>query len=112
MPIFARENPCAGPAWMPVLLTSIFPECCSSSAKNWNVNVKSRLEQASFRVWSALIQNPRLYDWFLKTAFVGQKFLPGKKHMISKLPFAGGGWTRSRDLKKITGRRFIHRIKS
>jgi len=80
--------------------------------KTWNVNVKSRLEQASFKVWSALIQNPRLYDWFLKTAFWGQKFLPGKEHMISRLPFGGSGWTCSRDLKKITGRRFIHRIKS
>ena len=80
--------------------------------RDWNVKVKSRLEQAAFSVWSVLIRNPRLYDLFLKSAFVGQNFLPGKKQMISKLPFAGEGWTRSRDLKKVAGRRFLRRLKS
>ena len=80
--------------------------------KTWNVEVKSRLEQAAFAAWSVLIRNPRLYDLFLKSAFVGQKFLPGKNQMINRLPFAGSGWTRSRDLKKVAEKRFMDRIKS
>jgi len=75
----------------------------------WNVRIRNRLEQASFAAWSVLIQNPRLYDLFLKSAFVAQKFLPAKGQMVSRLPFAGSGWTRSRDFKKISGRRFIDR---
>ena len=74
---------------------------------SWNVTVRSRLEQAAFAAWSLLIRHPRLYDLFLKSAFVGQKFLPGKEQMLHKLPFAGSGWTRSRDLKKIARKRFI-----
>jgi len=77
----------------------------------WNVKIRDRWEQAAFAAWSVLIRNPRLYDLFLKSAFVAQKFLPAKEQMISRLPFAGGGWTRSRDFKKITGRRFIDRIR-
>ena len=75
--------------------------------KAWNVRVKSRLEQAAFAVWSVLIRNPRLYDLCLKSAFIGQMGLPGKGGMISRLPFAGSGWTRSRDLKKISRHRFL-----
>jgi L-lactate dehydrogenase complex protein LldF len=78
----------------------------------WNVKIRNRWDQAAFAAWSILIRNPRLYDLFLKSAFVGQKFLPAKEQMISRLPFAGRGWTHSRDIKKIAGRRFIDRIKS
>lgn len=75
----------------------------------WNVKIRNRWDQAAFAAWSVLIQNPRFYDLFLKSAFVAQKFLPAKEQMISSLPFAGKGWTRSRDFKKIAGRRFIDR---
>jgi len=78
--------------------------------RSWNVTVKSRLEQAAFTAWSLLIRHPHLYDLFLKTAFVGQKFLPGKKDIIHRLPFAGRGWTDSRDFKKVAAKRFMDRI--
>ena len=77
----------------------------------WNVKIKSRLEQASFAAWSMLNRNPRLYDLFLKSAFMGQKFLPGNEQMISRLPFTGKGWTLSRDFKKMTRPRFLDRFK-
>jgi L-lactate dehydrogenase complex protein LldF len=75
--------------------------------RSWNVTVKSRLEQAAFAAWALLIRHPRLYDLFLKSAVVGQKALPGKEQMIRRLPFAGRGWTRSRDFKKFAPKRFI-----
>ncbi len=79
---------------------------------SWNVTIKSRLDQAVFAAWSLLIRNPRLYDLFLKSAVVGQKFLPGKEQMISRLPFSGKGWTDSRDLKKFAQKRFLDRGRS
>jgi len=80
--------------------------------KAWDVRIKSRMEQVAFAVWSVLIRNPHLYDLFLRSASVGQNVFPGKGQMINKLPFAAGGWTGSRDIRKITGRRFIHRFKN
>ncbi len=80
--------------------------------KTWDVKVKSRVEQASFAAWSCLIRSRPLYDLFLKTAYIGQKFLPGKNKMISRLPFAGKGWTQSRDLKQFSDKSFIHRFKN
>ena len=77
----------------------------------WDVKVRSRLEQAAFAAWSFLIRNPRLYDLFIKAAFQGQKFLPAKEHFISRMPLTGKGWTHSRDFRKVTGRRFVDRIK-
>jgi len=79
--------------------------------KAWAVKVNSRVEQASFAAWSYLIRSRPLYDFFLKTAYIGQKFLPGKNKMISRLPFAGKGWTQGRDIKQFTDRSFIHRFK-
>ena len=79
--------------------------------KTWDVKVKSRAEQVSFAAWSYLIRSRPLYDLFLKTAYTGQKFLPKKNKMISRLPFAGKGWTQSRDLKQFADRSFIQRFK-
>jgi hypothetical protein len=37
---------------------------------------------------------------------MGQQFLPGTHTMISRLPFAGKGWTRGRDLKRLASPQF------
>ncbi len=76
----------------------------------WQVQVKNPLEQILFSVWSRLVQHPPLYNLFFKLANAGQKLLPGQNQMISRMPFAGG-WTRSRDLKKIADQRFVHRFR-
>lgn len=80
--------------------------------KRWNVTVKNPAERAAFTLWSYLVRNRRLYDLFLKTAHIGQKFLPSDDRMISRLPLAGKGWTQSRDLKPVSGRSFIDRFKN
>ena len=80
--------------------------------KTWDVKVNSRVEQAAFTLWSYLIRDRRLYDLFLKTAYIGQKFLPENNKMISWIPLAGKGWTQSRDLKQLSGRSFIDRFKN
>ena len=75
----------------------------------WDVKIKSRAEQAAFTVWSYLIRNRYIYELFLKGADIGQQFLPGRRNMISRLPFAGSGWTQSRDLRRLASRSFIQR---
>ncbi len=77
----------------------------------WNVKIKSKVEQAAFTAWSFLIQNRRFYNAFLKSAHVGQKFLPKNAEMIKWLPFSGRGWTCSRDMKPVSRRSFISRFK-
>ncbi|MFH1985406.1 MAG: LutB/LldF family L-lactate oxidation iron-sulfur protein [Pseudomonadota bacterium] len=79
---------------------------------HWNVTVKNPAERSAFTLWSVLIRDRRLYDLFLKTAQFAQKFLPHDHQMIRRLPLAGEGWTRSRDLKPVSGRSFIDRFKS
>lgn len=79
--------------------------------RTWDVKVNSRVEQAAFTLWSYLIRDRRLYDLFLKTAYIGQKFLPENNKMICRIPLAGKGWTQSRDLKQLSSRSFIDRFK-
>jgi L-lactate dehydrogenase complex protein LldF len=76
---------------------------------SWNVKVKSRAEQVAFKAWFYLIRNRRIYDIFLKGAYIGQHLLPGTPAMIRCLPFAGKGWTRGRDLKRLAPSSFIQR---
>ncbi len=78
---------------------------------SWNVKIKSRAEQAAFTAWSFLIRSRFVYEMFLKGASIGQQLLPGSRNMISRLPFAGNGWTRSRDLRRLAPQSFIQRYR-
>jgi L-lactate dehydrogenase complex protein LldF len=78
--------------------------------RSWDVRIKNRMEQAAFTAWSYLIRNRSLYEMFLKGAYISQKFLPAKRHMIRRLPLAGKGWTQSRDLRKVADQSFIQQF--
>ena len=75
----------------------------------WNVRRKSRVEKASFMLWSWLMTNPRLYEVILGLAAAGQNMLPSKieNGMILKLPGPFEGWTQSRDLRPLAKSRFV-----
>jgi L-lactate dehydrogenase complex protein LldF len=76
----------------------------------WNVKRKSRLEKASFVLWSWLVTHPGLYDMVLGLSASAQNhWLSSKKEnrMISKLPGPLSGWTRSRDLRPLAKKRFV-----
>jgi L-lactate dehydrogenase complex protein LldF len=77
--------------------------------KAWGVRPHNPAERMAFALWSQLVRSRRLYNLFLKSAYHVQKFLPQNNDMLARLPLAGSGWTRSRDLKKIPGRTFIDR---
>ena len=78
---------------------------------SWNVSIRSRAEQAAFTAWSYLIRSRFVYEMFLKGASIGQQLLPGRQNMISRLPFAGKGWTQSRDLRRLAPQSFIQRYR-
>ena len=78
---------------------------------SWNVSIRSRAEQAAFTAWSFLIRHRFVYELFLKGASIGQQLLPGRQNMINRLPFAGKGWTQSRDLRRLAPQSFIQRYR-
>ena len=78
---------------------------------SWNVSIRSRAEQAAFTAWSFLIRSRFVYEMFLQGASIGQQLLPGRQNMISRLPFAGKGWTQSRDLRRLAPQSFIQRYR-
>ncbi|MGD9973125.1 MAG: LutB/LldF family L-lactate oxidation iron-sulfur protein [Desulfatirhabdiaceae bacterium] len=76
----------------------------------WNVKRKSRIEKASFMLWSWLVTHPGLYDMVLGLSASAQNhWLSSKmeKRMIPKLPGPLSGWTRSRDLRPLAKKRFV-----
>ncbi|GBC61311.1 iron-sulfur cluster-binding protein [Desulfonema ishimotonii] len=77
----------------------------------WDVKPVSRAEKLVYSAWSMLVRHPRLYDLFLRLAAAGQKVLPRKNGMIRRLPGPAGGWTRTRDIRPVSGERFRDRWK-
>jgi L-lactate dehydrogenase complex protein LldF len=77
----------------------------------WNVIRTNRIEEMIYKMWSWIIQSRKAYDLFLHLAAFGQRFLPENKGMIRWAPPPLNGWTKSRDLKPIAGKRFIQRWK-
>ena len=75
----------------------------------WGVAPASRVEAFSYRAWSMLMGNRRLYEMALKIASKFQKLLLGKNGMIDKLPAPLNGWTQSRDLRPLAEKSFTAR---
>ena len=76
---------------------------------DWGVTRASRSEKAIFKMWSWIIRNRQVYEFFLRAASFGQKFFPQKDGMIHRLPPPLNGWTRGRDIKPVAGESFIKR---
>ena len=77
----------------------------------WGVTRANRTEKAAYQMWSWVIRNRRIYDFFLRMASFGQKFFPQKDGMIRRLPPPVNGWTRDRDIKPLSDESFIKRWK-
>ncbi|MGD9301138.1 MAG: LutB/LldF family L-lactate oxidation iron-sulfur protein [Desulfobacterales bacterium] len=78
---------------------------------DWGVSRASLTEKAIFKMWSWVIRHRQAYELFLRAASFGQKLLPQKDGMISRLPPPASGWTRGRDMKPIAGQSFLRRWK-
>ena len=77
----------------------------------WNVSRSSGSEKMIFQLWSWIIRNRSVYDFFLRLASIGQKILPDNAGMIRRLPPPMNGWTRDRDIPPVAGESFISRWK-
>jgi L-lactate dehydrogenase complex protein LldF len=77
----------------------------------WNVSRSSGSEKMIYQLWSWMIRNRSVYDFFLRMASVGQKILPAKNGMIRRLPPPINGWTRDRDIPPVVDESFIKRWK-
>jgi L-lactate dehydrogenase complex protein LldF len=77
----------------------------------WNVERSSTAEKLIYQMWSWMIRNRTVYDFFLRMASVGQKILPYHNDMIHKLPPPMSGWTKDRDIPPVAGESFIKRWK-
>jgi L-lactate dehydrogenase complex protein LldF len=77
----------------------------------WDVSPSSRFEKLTYQMWSWLIRNRSVYDFFMRLASIGQKILPEKNGMIRRLPPPMSGWTNERDIKPLAGESFIKRWK-
>lgn len=75
----------------------------------WDVTAASRGEALIYRGWSFLIRHRRLYELALRLASLGQKLLPRKNGMITRLLPPLSGWTQSRDLRSMAGKSFTER---
>ncbi len=77
--------------------------------KDWNVVRNSLAEKAAFQFWAWVISKRARYDRFLQLGYLAQKWMPGADGMISRLPLALHGWTRSRDIKSVAKASFKKR---
>jgi L-lactate dehydrogenase complex protein LldF len=77
----------------------------------WNVTRASNTEKMIFQMWSWIIRNRGVYDFFMRLASLGQKILPAQNGMIRRLPPPMDGWTKDRNIKPLAGRNFMQRWK-
>ena len=77
----------------------------------WNVVRADRGEKAAFHLWSWIIRNRRVYEFFLRLASWGQRFFPHHNGMIRRLPPPINGWTRHRDIHPPAAQSFMQRWK-
>ena len=78
---------------------------------NWGVSRSSSGEKLAYQIWSWMISNRFVYDWFLRLTSIGQNVLPNHNGMIRRLPPLMHGWTRHRDIQPVAGESFMSRWK-
>jgi L-lactate dehydrogenase complex protein LldF len=77
----------------------------------WNIARASNTEKMIYQLWSWMIRNRSVYDFFMRLASFGQKILPEKNGMIRRLPPPMSGWTQSRDIPPVANESFMRRWK-
>ncbi|MDX1376728.1 MAG: LutB/LldF family L-lactate oxidation iron-sulfur protein [Burkholderiales bacterium] len=63
-------------------------------------------ERLGFALWAYCARRPRLYALAASIGARVLKLLGGRRGRIARLPLAGGGWTRGRDMPAPEGRTF------
>lgn len=102
----ACKNACPVDINLPRMLLALRSKLADGD-REWNVKRKSPTEKASYKLWSWMIQNRKLYDGMLSVSSALQKLFPKHMGMIRRLPFPLHGWTQSRDFKPIAEKSFM-----
>jgi len=95
---------------LPRMLLALRAKLADGDAR-WNVVRADRAEKAAFHLWSWIIRNRRVYEFFLRLASWGQRFFPHHNGMIRRLPPPINGWTRHRDIHPPAAQSFMQRWK-
>jgi len=106
----ACQDACPVNIDIPRMLLALRAKLAEGDPK-WNVSPSSSSEKMIYQLWSWMIRNRSVYDFFLLMASLGQKMLPHKNDMIHKLPPPMSGWTKGRDVPTVAEESFIKRWK-
>ena len=104
----ACQDACAINIDLPRMLLLLRQKLAYGDSK-WGVTPANRVEALSYKAWSMLMRNRRLYEIALMMASQCQKILLDKNGMIAKLPAPFNGWTQSRDLRPLAEKSFTAR---
>ncbi len=75
--------------------------------RKWNVKRTNIMERMIFKIWALAVKNKKIYDFFLRMTGFLQTFFTGHDGTIHRLPFPFSGWTKSRNMRPISSKRFI-----
>ncbi|MGZ5882895.1 MAG: 4Fe-4S dicluster domain-containing protein, partial [Burkholderiaceae bacterium] len=78
--------------------------------KQFAGGMRPTTEYIGFYIWAYFAKRPRLYRWATRTVAHLLSIMSGSRKSIKRLPFAGG-WTRTRDMPRPTGKTFIELYK-
>lgn len=78
--------------------------------KQFAGGMRPSVEYIGFYVWAYFAKRPRLYRWVTKIAVRLLNIASGDGKSIKRLPFVGG-WTKTRDMPKPSGKTFIELYK-
>ena len=106
----ACQDACPVNIDLPRMLLALRARLADGDPK-WDVKRASTAEKSFYSLWSWIIRNRSLYDFFLRMASIGQKFFPKNHGMIRWLPPPMNGWTQARDIHPIAERSFMQRWK-
>jgi len=74
--------------------------------REMQARLRPRSERVALRLWGFFAQRPRLYAALAKIGARALHRMGGSRGRITRLPFAGGGWTLGRDMPAPEGRTF------
>jgi len=93
---------------IPKLLITLRTKLAEGDAA-WSVTIANRKEKIGYVVWSWLIRSRFLYDLGVWIGAIGQKLLPKRAGMLTRLPYPFHGWTKSRDMVPLSLNNFRKR---
>ncbi len=106
----ACQDACPIDIDIPRMLLALRAKLAEGDPK-WNVDRSSGSEKMIYQMWSWMIRNRSVYDFFLRLASFGQKILPDNNGMIRRLPPPMSGWTKDRDIRPLANESFMGRWK-